>query len=63
MKTLFFTSTALVLMAAPLAAYAEDFKVDGSFGASLGTTSNALAAPSNETSDTVYGASGKLRAR
>lgn len=60
MKTLFFVSTALVLASAPLAAHAQDWKVDGSIGASLGTTSNVLAAPTNEMSDTVYGGSGKL---
>jgi hypothetical protein len=60
MKTLFFASTALVLASAPLAAHAQDWKVEGSLGASLGTTSNVLAAPSNEMSDTVYGGSGKL---
>lgn len=60
MKTWFFASTALVLASAPLAAHAQDWKVDGSLGASLGTTSNVLAAPTNEQSDTVYGASGNL---
>lgn len=60
MKKLFFVSTALVLASAPLAAHAQDWKVDGSLGASLGTTSNVLAAPTNEMSDTVYGGSGKL---
>lgn len=60
MKRLFFASTALLLAAAPFAAQAEDFKVDGSIGAGVGTTSNVLAAPTNEQSDTVYNASGKL---
>jgi hypothetical protein len=58
---MFFLSTALVLMAAPLTAQAaEGWDVEGSLGASLGTTENVFAAPSNETSDTVYGLSADL---
>jgi len=60
MKSLFFASTALLLTSAPFAAQAQDWKVDGSVGASIGTTSNALASATNELSDTVYGAAGKL---
>ncbi|MCF8506796.1 MAG: outer membrane beta-barrel protein [Caulobacter sp.] len=60
MKTLLLASTALVLSSAPLAAQAQDWTVDGSIGASLGTTSNVLVAPTNEQSDTVYGATGNL---
>lgn len=60
MRKLLFVSTTLALASAPLAVHAQDWKVDGSLGASVGTTSNVLAAPSNETSDTVYGGSGKV---
>lgn len=62
MKRVFFASTALILASAPFAAHAQDWKVEGSLGASLGTTSNVLAAAANEQSDTVYGASGKVTA-
>lgn len=62
MKRVFFATTALVLASAPFAAHAQDWKVDGSIGASLGTTSNVLVSSVNEQSDTVYGASGKITA-
>lgn len=60
MKRVFFATTALVLASAPFAAHAQDWTVKGSVGASLGTTSNVLAAAANEQSDTVYGAAGKV---
>lgn len=60
MKKLFLASTALVLVSAPIAAHADEAKIEGSVGGSVGYTSNVLAAPSNEESDKVFSAFGKL---
>lgn len=62
MKRMLFASTALILASAPFAAHAQDWTVDGTIGASLGTTSNVLASATAEQSDTVYGATGKATA-
>ncbi|MDP1737453.1 MAG: outer membrane beta-barrel protein [Caulobacter sp.] len=60
MNKLFFASTALVLAGAPFAAQAQDWTVKGNIAGSVGTTENVLASAANETSDTVYGLSGKV---
>lgn len=62
MKRVLFASAALLLTAAPLAAAAEDWTVDGKLGASVATTDNALASANNEKSDTVWGVAGDITA-
>lgn len=60
MKSLLFSSAALLLAAAPLTAVAEEWTIDGKLGASVATTDNALASATNEQSDTVWGVNGDL---